>query len=147
MTALARHELPDDTSINITPLLDVIFQLLVFFILTSSLVKPTQIEVQLPESTTGAAAKKEESTPLVVTCRLADGKPVLTVDDASFGSFTDLGAALVERAGAGGSRPVDLRIDKTVPYQDVVRLLDTVRDSGFPKFALHTLAATPGKTP
>lgn len=146
MTALARHELPDDTAINITPLLDVIFQLLVFFLLTSSLVKPTQIEVQLPESSTGAAVK-EESAPLVVTCRLAEGQPLLTVDEASFGSFTDLGAALAERAAAGGSRPVDLRIDKTVPYQDVIRLLDTVRDSGFPKFALHTLAATPGKAP
>jgi biopolymer transport protein ExbD len=146
MTPLARHELPEDSSINITPLLDVIFQLLVFFILTSSLVKPTQIEVQLPESTTGAAVQ-QDSAPLVVTCRLAAGRPVLTIDDASFGSFADLGAALVERAGAEAGRPVDMRIDKTVPYQDVIRLLDTVRDSGFPKFALHTLAAAPGPAP
>jgi biopolymer transport protein ExbD len=146
MTAHARHELPDDMSINITPLLDVIFQLLVFFLLTSSLVKPTQIEVQLPESSSGVAARPE-SEPLVVTCRLADGKPVLTVEDAPFGSFAELGAALVARAETAPGRAVDLRIDKAVPYQDVIRLLDTLRDSGFPKFALHTLAVTPGKAP
>lgn len=146
MTSLTHHELPEDTSINITPLLDVIFQLLVFFILTSSLVKPTQIEVQLPESTSGAKAE-DSPQPLIVTCRLADGQPVLTLDEASFGSFAELGEALVARAGAAGSGPVDLRIDKTVSYQDVIRLLDTVRDSGFPKFSLHTLAAAPGKAP
>ena len=55
--------------------------------------------------------------------------------------------ALVEAMEA--SRPaadapvprVDLMIEKTVPYQDVIDLMDAVRDAGFGKFSLLTLAA------
>jgi biopolymer transport protein ExbD len=35
---------------------------------------------------------------------------------------------------------VDILIDKTVPYQNVISLMDSVRDGGFPRFSLLTLS-------
>ncbi|MFC1462835.1 ExbD/TolR family protein [Verrucomicrobiota bacterium] len=140
MTKLIKHEIPEDTSINITPLIDVVFQLLVFFVLTSSLARPTQIEMNLPESTSGVKTQETQKS-IIITYRLAETAPVMTLNDQELGGFEDLGSSLVAMSAEAETPRVDLQIDSAVPYQDVIKLMDTVRDSGFAKFSLHTLAA------
>jgi biopolymer transport protein ExbD len=140
---LKRHEIPEDTSINMTPLMDVIFQLLVFFVLTSSLVRPTQIELQLPESTTGV--KAPDSLGLVICYRMDGQKPAITLNAEPLADVNSLVPALRVLRG-DPQKPqarLDIQIDRAVPYQDVVRLMDAARDTGFPKFSLQTLASTP----
>ncbi len=141
---LKRHEIPESTAINITPLLDVIFQLLVFFVLTSSLVRPTQIELQLPESTSGV--KTPDAQGLVISYRMDGQTPVITLNAEAVADVTSLVSALRILRG-DPQQPqsrLDIQIDRTVPYQDVVRLMDTARDTGFSKFSLQTLAPSLG---
>lgn len=141
---LKRHEIPESTAINITPLLDVIFQLLVFFVLTSSLVRPTQIELQLPESTSGV--KTPDAQGLVISYRMDGQTPVITLNAEVVADVTSLVSALRILRG-DPQQPqsrLDIQIDRTVPYQDVVRLMDTARDTGFSKFSLQTLAPSLG---
>jgi biopolymer transport protein ExbD len=57
-------------------------------------------------------------------------------------SLDKLGEALRQMSGPAAKQPVDIQIDKAVPYQDVVAVMDAVRDAGFPKFSLLTLAKT-----
>ena len=45
----------DDTEINITPMLDIVFIMLIFFIVTTSFIKETGIEVKRPEAASGEA--------------------------------------------------------------------------------------------
>lgn len=142
MSRLVMHEIPEDTSINMTPLMDVVFQLLVFFVLTSSLSRPTQIEMQLPESTSGVKVPEVQKS-IIITYRVAEVAPIMMINDQKLGGFEALGTALVAMSKGGEVSRVDLQIDKTTPYQDVIKLMDTVRDSGFAKFSLHTLAAQP----
>lgn len=141
MAKLKRHEIPPDVGINMTPMLDVIFQLLVFFVLTSSLVRPTQIELTLPDSSSGAKAAGEKT--LVVTYQLRDGAPRILLDDQPIANLAELEALMKSRNRAGGDTPVDIRIEKTTPYQDVIAVMDAVRDAGYPKFSLLTLARQP----
>lgn len=138
MARLKRHEIPENTGINMTPLMDVIFQLLVFFVLTSSLVRPTQIELQLPESTTGVKAPDQQG--LVITYRVAGEKPSITVNAESVDGMEQLVTLLRDRRGKGEQPRMDIQIDRAVPYQDAVRLMDAARDTGYPKFSLLTLA-------
>jgi len=141
---LKRHEIPEDTGINITPLLDVIFQLLVFFLLTSSLVRPTQIELQLPESTTGV--KAPDTASMAIAYRMDGQTPLITLNAEPIADVDSLVQALTVLRG-DPSKPqvrLDIQIDKLVPYQDVVRLMDLARDTGFPKFSLQTLSPGPG---
>lgn len=138
MAKLKRHEIPENTGINITPLLDVIFLLLVFFVLTSSIVRPNQIELELPKSTSGVKAANEQT--IVITYRLHETEPVITLNAKSADSLDDLETALKQIHAGGSKMPVDIQIDQTVPYQDVIAMMDTVRDAGFPKFSLLTLA-------
>ncbi|MCW8878350.1 MAG: biopolymer transporter ExbD [Kangiellaceae bacterium] len=53
----------DDSEINMTPMLDVVFIMLIFFIVTASFVKQTGVEVNRPEAKT--ATKKEQANILV----------------------------------------------------------------------------------
>jgi biopolymer transport protein ExbD len=138
MARLKRHEIPENDSINMTPMMDVIFQLLVFFVLSSSITKPTQIELQLPDSTSGVKSASEER--LVITYRMKDTQPEITLNSQVMASLDKLGEALKQMSGPAAKQPVDIQIDKAVPYQDVVAVMDAVRDAGFPKFSLLTLA-------
>lgn len=59
-----RHRRPrEETDINITPMLDVVFIMLIFFIVTTSFVKETGIEVNRPSAAT--AEKKERGNILI----------------------------------------------------------------------------------
>jgi|688.fasta_scaffold81644_3 biopolymer transport protein ExbD len=138
MAKLKRHEIPENDSINMTPMMDVIFQLLVFFVLSSSITKPTQIELQLPDSTSGVKSANEER--LVITYRMKDAQPEITLNSQVMASLDKLGEALKQMSGPAAIQPVDIQIDKAIPYQDVVAVMDAVRDAGFPKFSLLTLA-------
>jgi len=141
MLKLKRHEIPESGRINMTPMIDVVFQLLIFFILTASIATPNQIEIQLPESTSGVKASSAKR--VVVTYQPNGDKPLITLNAQPVDSLDRLGRMLTKMAaGRSKTPPVDIQIDRTVPYQDVVALIDTVRDAGFLKFSLFTLAKT-----
>lgn len=138
MAKLKRHDIPESGGINTTPMLDVIFQLLIFFVLTSSLAKPTQIELNLPNSTSGTKATSEKT--IAVAYQLRDGLPLISLDNQPVASLDELETQMKARLAGTAPCPVDIRIEKTVPYQDVIAVMDSVRDAGYPKFSLLTLA-------
>ncbi|MCE9592286.1 MAG: biopolymer transporter ExbD [Planctomycetes bacterium] len=133
-----RHRLEPSNGMDMTPLIDVVFQLILFFMLTSSLTRPNQIQLDLPESSSGVKAQEEQS--LVVSYRIAEGGPAILLNDKPVAQLSKLGEAMAAIAQPSEKPRVDIRIDKTVPYQEVISLMDTVRDAGFPKFSLQTLA-------
>jgi biopolymer transport protein ExbD len=143
MIRKSRHELPEDRPINMTPMIDVSFQLILFFVLTSTIggvadsAKTKQIELNLPESAT--AEKAAETPVLVVTYRLVDGQPEIQLNDQPLVGLAALGGAMRTAAGQDRQPHVDVRIERTVPYQDVVAVMDSVRGAGFSKFSLLTL--------
>jgi biopolymer transport protein ExbD len=133
-----KHELEPARGIDMTPMIDVVFQLILFFMLTSALVKPNQIELDLPESSSGVKAQNEQV--LTVAYRMVEGRPELKLNEKVLGGLGELGQAMKSTVKPEDSPRVDIRIDKTVQYQDVVAVMDSVRDAGFPKFSLLTLA-------
>jgi len=58
-----RHAHTEDAEINITPMLDIVFIMLIFFIVTASFVKEAGIDVNRPEAAT--AVKKDRANILV----------------------------------------------------------------------------------
>ena len=133
------HEIPKNEGLNITPLIDVVFQLLIFFMVASSLVKPNQIELDLPESTSGTKAAEQQT--IVVTYRITDGAAQITLNTDPIADVGELSDALRGiQTPADAQRPqVDVRIDKAVPYQNVIAVIDAIRDAGYPRFRLPVL--------
>lgn len=137
------HEIPEHREINITALIDVVFQLLIFFMLASSLVKPNQIELDLPTSSSGV--KAQDGTVLSVRYSAPGGVPNIVLNDAPMEGLPGLMATMQSMKPAEGEAlpRVDLMIDQTVPYQQVIELMDAVREAGFGKFSLLTLVPDP----
>ena len=117
--------------INIAPLIDVVFLLLIFFMLAGSYVERTAIDLSIPGNQTPTSATAE---PLVVDVglsgRLALNGLALTLDQ--------LGPELIARAAGDVGRAVTVRAKASVPVQDLVSVMDRVRGTGFKQIRLAT---------
>ena len=131
------------TKIEIIPMIDTMFFLLVFFMLSSlALVRQSGINVNLPLART---AKKQSAVDLTVTIDKA--QRVYVNKDAV--SLNDLGAKLVQTAGGRtadlGADSVIINADLTVPHGMVVGCIDRAREVGITHFSIATAPESVGK--
>ncbi len=132
---------PNSTSveprIDLTPLIDVVFQLLIFFLLTTSFIRHKTIEVELPTADT-AAIRVEPNMVLVVTVtrdgRVATGDKVLDIEQVE-----DLFRQTREYAASRRTEPtVLLRADRAVPHGTVVRVMNRALRQHITRIAIVT---------
>jgi biopolymer transport protein ExbD len=118
--------------IEMIPLIDVVFLLLIFFIYTMlSMTIHKGIPVLLPKATTGLM-DKEEYLAISIT---RDHKIFL---DEKETSSEDLLQRLTDLSKGNPNLRVFIRGDRRIPYEVVVRVLDTVRAAGLRKVSLET---------
>lgn len=120
--------------LNITPLIDVLFLLLIFFMLTGTFKRVGELELQLPDSSTAAPSEGTEvrQVELIVT---EEGR--LFVDGTGIGT-PQLKAELSRILSEDPNARVMIKAEAGVDHGEVVRLLDIVRDSGFPGVGIGT---------
>ena len=107
-------------SFNSSSMSDLVFLLLIFFMLTSTLVAPNAIKLLLPSSSSKTMAK--QTLTVYINERFqyyVDETPV--ADD-------ELASVISDRIGGESDATVVLRSDKTVPVQYVVNVIDAVND-------------------
>ena len=112
--------------LSVTPLIDVLFLLIIFFMLTGTFRRFGELELRLPESTT--AGNQEEVASTVELVATVDGRTLVDGEAVDEGALADRLRALQE---ADPTREVLLRAETDVPHGRVVTLLDAVRDAGF----------------
>jgi biopolymer transport protein ExbD len=129
-------------AINITPMVDIMLVLLIIFMITANIVKERGIDVELPEAATG---ETNEKTTLGLTID-PDRKWYLNGTEIS---ELDLRAFIrSEKARPDNELSAIIAADKTVPYGNVVKLIDTIKQEGVFKFALNIdPVALPGLAP
>lgn len=122
-----------EVSINLTPLIDVVFLLLIFFMVSTSFSELTQLVVDLPEAE-GALASADTAVLLVVDVAgnmTLDGKPV--PNDAR-----GLSAAMGQRLSGNTDIPVTLSADAMTPHQYVVTAMDVVAQLNITRLSIAT---------
>ena len=107
----------------IAPLLDIIFLLLLFFLLTSVFMDPG-IPVDLAESTT---AEFQQDKLNILVSLSSSGE--LFVQDKAL-SFGELPAALQALFHTSSTHEVTLKVDEETPFQHYVRLMDILKEVG-----------------
>ena len=123
--------LEEGSGINLTPLLDMLFLLIVFFIVSSVFVEEEKdLEVQLPISVQAEALTAPQ--PLVINIR-QDG--TLIYQGRTVTAET-LEQELVNAYAQQPGRSVILRADSRLLTREVVRVMDLVKQAGFVKFTL-----------
>lgn len=120
----------------LSPLIDVVFLLLVFFMLIGTLTPPEPLPVHPPQSQNGATAANSHPTLLVSAAgRLAfEGHEI---------EPSELRALLDQRLSDSGSRTVTVKADAAVATGTVLGLIKSLREIGIDRISLLTIAAKP----
>ena len=106
---------------NMTPMIDVVFLLIIFFLVSSHLAQQeTHRQLDLPRATSGHDLPESEATRVTVNI-LADGQVLLGGDRVAPGELDR--RLQVERQETDGRLEVRLRSDRTVPYRVVEPIL------------------------
>lgn len=105
-----------DPSFNMSSMTDIVFLLLIFFMLTSTLVTVSAIDVLLPK----AGGKTENSTSVAVTITK---KSDFYVDKTKI-TEAKLEQTLLNKVGVDKQKTIVIRGDKDVPYKKVMRVID-----------------------
>lgn len=106
---------------------DIVFLLLIFFMVTSTLISPNALKLLLPQSNNQTRAKP--ITTISITHDLKyyvnmDGKPVRF-------DFSDIEPYLKNTLGTGDDIYISLHADKTVPVDEVVKMMNIARNNKY----------------
>jgi biopolymer transport protein ExbD len=118
--------------INIASLVDVLFLLLIFFMVTSAFVEQPNIKLELP-ATRHSEVSKVERTVLTIS---RDGQLFIKerpVDKQNLEK--ELRRLMLDT----GDEVLVLKADKLVPYGDVVDVMDSAKGAGFKKVVAPTI--------
>ena len=102
---------------------DVVFNLLIFFMLTSTLVHPTALKLLLPKGSSQTSAK-----PLTTISITSDLKYYVEQEQIN---FEDLETVLKQKLGDKPDTYISLHADKSVPWENVVKVLNIAQSNNY----------------
>ena len=134
-----RHR--EEPGVNLTPLIDVVFLLLIFFMVSTTFTRETRLLVDLPEADALPATQAPRQLELLVD--EAGGYRVngqALVDQR----VRTIQAALYEYSEGDTTMPLLISADADTRHAAVVRAMDAAGQMGFSRLGIATLRPTPG---
>lgn len=124
------------SNVDMTPMIDIVFQLILFFLVSTTFATLPGIKLNLPQSHTA------ESTSLMGITITADDSGVLYFNDKEV-SMAGLGEKLLTFDTGTTKKeefPVSLEADSEVTNGTIVKIFDVIRESGYCVINLRTTA-------
>ena len=131
-----RPRIKEDPTIDLTALIDVVFLLLIFFMVSTTFERPAALKVDLPDaSQVEAPSDTADRLELVIQ---EDGAMWLNDRKLADGRVRTLKAAFQDAAGKRRDIPLILRADRDTPHHFVVTAMDVAAQLGFTKVSIAT---------
>ena len=130
----------EEVFLNLTSLIDVIFVLLLFFVVTTTFSRPSQLKIDLPEASSGQAAQQSELKQLEVLVS-ADGQYEVNGQLLLNSDLESLMAALQRESEGDSSLPLTLSADAKAPHQAFITAMDAAGKLGFAHLRITTVEA------
>lgn len=102
---------------------DVVFNLLIFFMLTSTLVHPSALKVLLPKGSNQTSAKPQTTVSITADERYFIEQQPVTLEE--------LESLLKQKLGNEPDTYISLHADKTVPFESVVKVLNIAQANNY----------------
>lgn len=133
-----RRQRSEEVNVNLTPLIDVVFLLLIFFMVSTTFTKETHLEVDLPQATGDEKAVVEQALKTIEILIAEDGS--YSVNGLSLVNTQPgtLRAALKEMSENNTEHPLVITADSQSPHQSVVTAMDVAGQLGFGKLKITT---------
>ena len=130
-----RHRKKRELEISLTPMIDVVFLLLIFFMVTTSFNRESELKLNLPEAN-GSEVTEKKSIMLSIS---ADGIYYVNNRQLINQKLATLKSALRKAAGDTRSQPIVIQADAKTPHQFVVSALDVAGNLGFRKITFAAI--------
>ncbi len=128
--------------VDMTPLIDVVFLLLIFFMVSTTFDKQTQIKVDLPEANAQAEETEEQVIAIIVD---ANGNFYLNDQELVTHDVDTLKRALKKAAGERTDIPLTVTSDKQAPFQSVMMVMDAAGQLGLSRLSFLARSSQTGE--
>jgi biopolymer transport protein ExbD len=125
----------EDPAINLTPLIDVVFLLLIFFMVTTTFTRETRLAVNLPEADAAPAEQQQNQIEVLVN---QNGRYSINNELLSDNQRDTLRDRLVQVAGGNLNQTILLIADAESSHQAVITAMDAIGQAGFSGFSIAT---------
>ncbi len=122
-----RDDMITDLMPDLTPLLDVMFMLIIFLVLTINSM-PQVFDITLPEDKNNVTKSVKDNNSIVITLFAENNKWAL--NDTKFNNFSIFKSALVSKYNASDKKRVVIFGDKTVTIDKLMTLFTFMRSKG-----------------
>lgn len=126
----------EEVDINLAPFIDVVFLLLIFFMVSTTFLKEGDLELTLPEASPTPTEARAETMELTVD---ADGNYALNGQPLANRQPATVRRALEETLASGQAQSLVIRADAKTPHQAVVTALDAAGQAGIKKLGIATV--------
>jgi len=138
-----RRQRVQAVDINLTPLIDVVFLLLIFFMVSTTFTRETQLSVDLPEAEGQEREAPEEEIEILID---ESGRYRINGQALVDNRMRTLQAAIYKISAGDTTLPLIITADAQAAHQDVVRAMDAAGQMGFVHLSITTRqpSASPG---
>ena len=124
-----------EVDVNLTPLIDVVFLLLIFFMVSTTFTRETHLSIDLPEAGSAADPVADQTLEVSIT---REGNYAINGVSLLNNSAAVLKAAIEESSEGDSSVPMVITADSATPHQAVVTALDVAGKLGFSQLRITT---------
>lgn len=130
-----KREAREELELNLTPLIDVVFLLLIFFMVSTTFQKESEISLQLPRATDSDISTPQDRIEIVIS---AAGRYFINEQELVKSDVISLQNALYKVSGGKRDIPLTIRADAQAPHQSVVTAMDAAGQLGMLKMSIAT---------
>ena len=126
----------EDALINLTPLIDVVFLLLIFFMVTTTFTKETRLSIELPQAEGEPVAHEKQILEITIS---ANGRYAVQGKALVNSKRQTLAKAIQEISTGNNKLPLVIVADAQAPHQAVVTAMDVAGKQGFVNLSIATM--------
>lgn len=135
-----RRRSRENIELNLVSLIDVVFVLLLFFVVTTTFTRQTQLSVELPEAVNGTPEQSANLKKLEIAIS-ADGVYSLNNTLLAKSDLATLLDALQKASNGDNQLPLSISADGKTPHQAVITAMDAAGKLGFSHLRMTTVEA------
>ena len=131
-----RRQKLQEVNVDLTPLIDVVFLLLIFFMVSTTFTKETHLSIDLPEAMGEGSADALEQVEILIN---EAGQYTINSQRLANTQLSTLKAAIQQISEGDTSLPMVITADAQTPHQAVVRAMDAAGQMGFVHLSITTM--------